>query len=104
MEERLLTQYFRRLRDPYTRSTTDRDLGSPTACVSALQSKFKLLVEELSNPGSLSVAVARFTLRRGSQTTCWPTNPVSQEAAPARPRPSAPIPVDSVCSFFSQIN
>ena len=29
--ETLLTQYFRRLRDPYTRSTTDLDLGSPTA-------------------------------------------------------------------------
>ena len=67
--ETLLTQYFRRLRDPYTRSTTDWDLGSPTACASALQSKFKLLVEELSDPGSLSVAVARFTLRRGSQPT-----------------------------------
>ena len=98
--ETLLTQYFRRLRDPYMRSTTDRGLGSSTAYASALQSKFKLLVEELSDPGSLSVAVARFTLRRGSQPTCWPTNPVSQEAVRARPHPSTPIPVDSVCPFF----
>ena len=98
--ETLLTQYFRRLRDPYTRSTTDRDLGSPTACASALQSKFKLLGEELSDSGSLSMAVARFTLRKGNQPTCWPTNPVSQEAVPARPHPSAPILVNSVCPFF----
>ena len=39
--------------------------------------------EELSDPGGLSVAVTRFTLRRGNQPTFWPTNPVSQEAAPA---------------------
>ena len=74
--------------------------SGPGKSHSALQSKFKLLVEELSDPESLSVAVARFTLRRGSQPTCWPINPVSQAAVPARPRPSSPIPVDSVCPFF----
>ena len=97
--ETLLTQYFRRLRDPDTRSTTDRDLGSPTACASTLQSKFKLLVEELSDPGSLSVAVRDSRCEEvANRHAGQPTQSVSHEAVPARPRPSAPIPVDSVCS------